>query len=156
MRVAQIVLKFTQSNSVCLVVDGQVIGNGAGQQSRIQCTRLAADKADLWYLRQHPRVLGLEFPAGIDRVDRDNAVDEYVRGPALSPEEKRAWLDTLSGVTLGSDAFIPFRDNIDRAAQSGVRYVIQPGGAQRQSEIEAACAEHGITMQLTGVRLFHH
>jgi len=156
MRVAQSVLKYTQSNSVCLVFDGQVIGNGAGQQSRIQCTRLAADKADLWYLRQHPQVLSLAFPEGIDRVDRDNVIDEYVRGSALSDEDKRAWLDTLTDVTLGSDAFIPFRDNIDRAARSGVRYVIQPGGAQRQSEIDAACEEHGITMQLTGVRLFHH
>ena len=156
MRVAQVVLKFTQSNSVCLILDGQVIGNGAGQQSRIQCTRLAADKADVWYLRQHPQVLGLAFPEGIDRVDRDNLIDEYVRGPALSAAEKRAWLDSLRGVTLGSDAFIPFRDNIDRAAMSGVQYVVQPGGAQRQAEIDAACAEHGITMQLTSVRLFHH
>jgi AICAR transformylase/IMP cyclohydrolase PurH len=156
MRIAQSVLKYTQSNSVCLVLDGQVIGNGAGQQSRIQCTRLAADKADLWYLRQHPQVLALTFPEGIDRVDRDNVIDEYVRGDTLSSTQKRAWLDTLSGVTLGSDAFIPFRDNIDRAARSGVRYVIQPGGAQRQAEIDAACEEHGITMRLTGVRLFHH
>lgn len=150
--IAQLVLKYTQSNSICLVIDGQAIGIGAGQQSRIACTRLACDKADLWYLRQHPEVLARQWPS--DRVERDNAIDEHVR--AFSEEAKRAWLHTLKDVTLGSDAFIPFRDNIDRAAQSGVSYIVQPGGAVREEEIEAACQEHGITMTLTGVRLFHH
>jgi phosphoribosylaminoimidazolecarboxamide formyltransferase/IMP cyclohydrolase len=150
--IAQLVLKYTQSNSVCLVVDGQVIGNGAGQQSRIHCTRIACDKADLWYLRQHPAVLDRAWPA--DRVDRDNAIDEFAR--ALPEAERRAWLSTLHCVTLGSDAFIPFRDNIDRAAQSGVRYVVQPGGGVREEDIVAACDEHGMTMFRTGVRLFHH
>jgi AICAR transformylase/IMP cyclohydrolase PurH len=150
--IAQLVLKYTQSNSICLVYDGQAIGIGAGQQSRIACTRLACDKADLWYLRQHPQVLAREWTK--DRVERDNAIDEFVR--AMSQTQQREWLQTLSGVTLGSDAFIPFRDNIDRAAQSGVSYIVQPGGAVREEEIHAACAQHGITMTLTGVRLFHH
>lgn len=176
MLLALITLKYTQSNSVCLVVDGQVIGNGAGQQSRIHCTRLAADKADIWYLRQHPSVLDLRFRPDLDRVDRDNAIDGYLRDdltpaeisvlstafrdgvvPArLGVSEKRAWLDRLRGVTLGSDAFIPFRDNVDRAQASGVRYIVQPGAGIRESDIVSACDQYGITMALTGVRLFHH
>ncbi|HET6318827.1 MAG TPA: phosphoribosylaminoimidazolecarboxamide formyltransferase, partial [Chloroflexota bacterium] len=151
-RVAQLVLKYTQSNSICLVRDGQSIGVGAGQQSRIACTRLACDKADLWYLRQRPSVLEAEWP--MDRVERDNAIDEHVR--AIPQGEREAWLETLSGVTLGSDAFFPFRDSVDRAAQSGVDYIVQPGGAIREAEIEQACQQHGITMRLTGTRLFHH
>jgi phosphoribosylaminoimidazolecarboxamide formyltransferase/IMP cyclohydrolase len=174
MVVALITLKYTQSNSVCLVAEGQVIGNGAGQQSRIHCTRLAAAKADTWYLRQHPTVLALPFRADLDRVDRDNAVDQFLRDDLtpsedavwrerfsdvprrLSIEEKRDWLDQLHGVTLGSDAFIPFRDNIDRAHASGVDYVVQPGGAVREQDIIAACDEYGMAMVCTGLRLFHH
>ena len=174
MLVALTALKYTQSNSVALALDGQVIGVGAGQQSRIHCTRLAASKADTWYLRQHPDVLELPFRHDLDRVDRDNAVDQFLREdltPAeeaiwqtcfqqppkrLSAEARRAWLDTLRGATLGSDAFIPFRDNIDRAHASGVEYVVQPGGALRDAEITSACDEYGMAMVLTGVRLFHH
>ena len=172
--VGLITLKYTQSNSVCLVVDGQVIGNGAGQQSRIHCTRLAAGKADTWYLRQHPAVLGLPFRADLDRVDRDNAIDQFLRDdltPAeeavwqasftevprrLTPDEKRAWLDTLRGVSLASDAYIPFRDNVDRAHASGVEYVVQPGGAMRDQDIIAACDAYDMAMVFTGLRLFHH
>jgi phosphoribosylaminoimidazolecarboxamide formyltransferase/IMP cyclohydrolase len=167
-------LKYTQSNSVCLVADGQVIGNAAGQQSRIHCTRLAAAKADVWYLRQHPAVLGLTFRHGLNRVDRDNAIDQFLRAdltPAeeavwreafveaptrLTPAEKRAWLATLRGVTLASDAYIPFRDNIDRAHASAVEYVVQPGGARRDQDIIAACDAYGMAMVFTGLRLFHH
>jgi len=174
MLVALITLKYTQSNSVCLVVDGQVIGNGAGQQSRIHCTRLAAAKADTWYLRQHPAVLGLRLRQRLDRVDRDNAIDQFLRDdltPAeevlwrqnfsdvptrLSAEEKCAWLATPRGVTLGSDAYIPFRDNVDRAHASGVEYIVQPGGARRDADIIAACDEYHIAMACTGLRLFHH
>jgi phosphoribosylaminoimidazolecarboxamide formyltransferase/IMP cyclohydrolase len=174
MLVGLVTLKYTQSNSVCLVSDGQVIGNGAGQQSRIHCTRLAAGKADTWYLRQHPAVLELPFRADLDRVDRDNAVDQFLRDdltPAeealwrscfaevperLTPAEKRAWLDTLSGVTLASDAYIPFRDNVDRAHASGVEFVVQPGGAMRDQDIIAACDDYGMAMVFTGLRLFHH
>ena len=174
MLVAMITLKYTQSNSVCLVLDGQVIGNGAGQQSRIHCTRLACGKAETWYLRQHPRTLALPFRSGLSRVDRDNAIDGFVRQdltPAeerewranfsdtplrLSADDRREWLNTLRGVTLGSDAFIPFRDNIDRAATSGVEYVVQPGGAVREETIIQAADEYGMTMALTGLRLFHH
>jgi phosphoribosylaminoimidazolecarboxamide formyltransferase/IMP cyclohydrolase len=174
MLLALIALKYTQSNSVCLVVDGQVIGNGAGQQSRIHCTRLAAAKADTWYLRQHPAVIGLPFRPDLDRVDRDNAVDQFLGNdltPAedklwrecfvevpqrLSCQDKKEWLQPLRGVTLGSDAYIPFRDNIDRAHTSGVEYVVQPGGAVRDPEIIAACDAYGITMAFTGLRLFHH
>ena len=151
-KIAQLVLKYTQSNSVCLVYEGQAIGIGAGQQSRIACTRLACDKADLWYLRQHREVLARLWPK--DRVERDNAIDEHVR--SFPESARRDWLATLHGVTMGSDAFIPFRDNVDRAAQSGVSYIIQPGGAVREDDILAACAEHNIQMTLTGVRLFHH
>jgi phosphoribosylaminoimidazolecarboxamide formyltransferase/IMP cyclohydrolase len=175
MLVALITLKYTQSNSVCLVRDGQVIGNGAGQQSRVHCTRLAAGKADTWYLRQHPFVLDLRFRSGLDRVDRDNAIDQFLRddltpaeealwrssfdGPPperLPRSEKAEWLQTLDGVTLGSDAYIPFRDNIDRAHASGVEYVVQPGGAMRDQDIIAACDEYKMAMVFTGVRLFHH
>jgi phosphoribosylaminoimidazolecarboxamide formyltransferase / IMP cyclohydrolase len=174
MLVALIALKYTQSNSVGLVLDGQVIGMGAGQQSRIHCTRLAAAKADTWYLRQHPETLGLPFRPDLDRVDRDNAIDQFLREdltPAedaiwrtcfdqppvrLSWEARRAWLTNLRGVTLGSDAFIPFRDNIDRADASGVEYVVQPGGALRDADIIQACDDYGMAMAFTGVRLFHH
>jgi phosphoribosylaminoimidazolecarboxamide formyltransferase/IMP cyclohydrolase len=174
MLLALVTLKYTQSNSVCLVADGQVIGNGAGQQSRIHCTRLAAAKADSWFLRQHPAVLSLGFREGLDRVDRDNAIDGFLRDdltPAeqtawqacfseiprrLSTDEKRAWLQTLTGVTLGSDAYIPFRDNVDRAHASGVEFIVQPGGALRDQDIIAACDDYGIAMAFTGLRLFHH
>jgi phosphoribosylaminoimidazolecarboxamide formyltransferase/IMP cyclohydrolase len=174
MLIALTTLKYTQSNSVCLVTDGQVIGNGAGQQSRIHCTRLAAGKADTWYLRQHPTVLGLPFRTDLDRVDRDNAVDQFLRAdltpaetallessfssvpPRLSQTDKRAWLDTLHDVTLGSDAFIPFRDNVDRAHASGVDFIVQPGGALREQDIIQACDQYRIAMALTGLRLFHH
>jgi phosphoribosylaminoimidazolecarboxamide formyltransferase/IMP cyclohydrolase len=172
--VGLITLKYTQSNSVCLVSNGQVIGNGAGQQSRIHCTRLAAAKADTWYLRQHPTVLALPFRTDLDRVDRDNAIDQFLRDdltPAeeavwresftevprrLTPAERRAWLDTLRGVALASDAYIPFRDNVDRAHASGVEYVVQPGGAMRDQDIIAACDAYGMAMVFTALRLFHH
>jgi phosphoribosylaminoimidazolecarboxamide formyltransferase/IMP cyclohydrolase len=172
--VAQVALKYVQSNSICLAVDGQVIGVGAGQQSRIHCTRLAASKADLWYLRQHPAVLGLEFKAGLSRADKNNAVDLYLRDgltPAeerfweeyfdetpwrLSSQEKRKWLDELTGISLASDAFFPFRDCIDRASQSGIRYVVQPGGAVRDDVVAEACNEYGMVMVFSEVRLFHH
>ena len=174
MIVAWIALKYTQSNSVCYVKDGQTIGVGAGQQSRVHCARLAGGKADLWYLRQHPRVLDLPFVPGIKRPDRDNAIDQFLQPgvteaekanwkklfteiPAqLTTDERRAWLDTLNDVTLGSDAFFPFRDSIDRAAQTGVRYVLQPGGSTRDEDVIAACDEYGMTMVFSGVRLFHH
>lgn len=172
--VAQVALKYIQSNSVCFAVDGQVIGAGAGQQSRVHCTRLAADKADLWYLRQHPAVLGLQFKEGVSRAERNNTIDGYLRddlSPAeqryweeafevvpqrLSPQEKRAWLDGLTGVCLASDAFFPFRDSIDRASQSGVKYVVQPGGSVRDDIVIEACDEYGMVMAFSGVRLFHH
>jgi len=172
--VALTTLKYTQSNSMCLAHDGQVIGNGAGQQSRIHCTRLACDKADRWLLRQHPATLGLKFREGLGRPERDNAIDGFLRddlGPAedvvwreafveapprLTAAEKRAWLDTMTGVAMGSDAFIPFRDNIDRAAMSGVKYVVQPGGSVRDEDVVAACDHYGMVMALSGVRLFHH
>jgi AICAR transformylase/IMP cyclohydrolase PurH len=174
MLVSLIALKYTQSNSVCLAVDGQVIGVGAGQQSRIHCTRLAASKADMWWLRQHPRVLDLPFRPDLDRVDRDNAIDGYLRDDLTDAEEalwrqafsqtperlpaelRRAWLQLPRGVTLGSDAFFPFRDSIDRAHASGVEYVVQPGGALRDLDVIAACDEYGMRMVCTGVRLFHH
>ena len=174
MLVGLITIKYTQSNSVCLVADGQVIGNGAGQQSRVHCTRLAAGKADTWYLRQHPRVLSLHFRDKIDRVDRDNAIDQFLRDDLTAAEEadwrtnfaqvpqrlgsreKREWLDSLKGVTLASDAFIPFRDNVDRAYASGVEYVAQPGGAQRDKDVIAACDGYAMAMVFTGLRLFHH
>jgi AICAR transformylase/IMP cyclohydrolase PurH len=174
MFVAWITLKYTQSNSVCYATDGQVIGVGAGQQSRVHCARLAGGKADLWRLRQHPRVLGLPFRPEMKRPDRDNAIDQFLQPdvteaeranwtnvftelPALLlPEERRSWLDGLTGVVLGSDAFFPFRDSIDRAAKTGVRYIFQPGGSNRDEDVIAACDEYGMTMAFTGVRLFHH
>ena len=175
MLVAQVALKYIQSNSVCFAVDGQVIGAGAGQQSRVHCTRLAADKADLWYLRRHPAALGLQFREGISRAERNNGIDGFLRddlSPAelayweahyfekvpqrLTAEEKRAWLDGLTGVCLASDAFFPFRDSIDRASQSGVKYVVQPGGSVRDDIVIEACDEYGMLMAFSGVRLFHH
>ncbi|MBK8935923.1 MAG: phosphoribosylaminoimidazolecarboxamide formyltransferase [Chloroflexi bacterium] len=174
MIVALLTLKYTQSNSVCYALDGQVIGVGAGQQSRIHCTRLAGSKADTWFLRQHPRVLNLPFREKIGRTERDNAIDQFLLDhltPAeeavweksfatppqrLTAVEKRAWLDQLSGVTLGSDAFFPFRDSIDRAQQSGVSYVVQPGGSVRDDAVIEACDEYGMAMVMTGERLFHH
>jgi AICAR transformylase/IMP cyclohydrolase PurH len=174
MLVALIALKYTQSNSVCLALGGQTIGIGAGQQSRIHCTRLAGAKADQWYLRQHPTVLNLPFKSGIKRPERENAIDQYLQDD-LSPEEeralaqnfdaptakltreeKRAWLDGLHGVTLGSDGFIPFRDSIDRASRSGVEYVVQPGGSLRDDTVIEACNAYGMAMVSTGLRLFHH
>jgi phosphoribosylaminoimidazolecarboxamide formyltransferase/IMP cyclohydrolase len=172
--VAQTALKFTQSNSMCMALDGQVIGAGAGQQSRIHCTRLAGNKADLWYLRQHPATLNLKFREGLGRPERDNAIDGFLRddlAPAedevwrqffeqlpvrLTREDKRAYLEGLAGVAMASDAFIPFRDNIDRAAMSGVKYVVQPGGSVRDQDVVDACDQYGMVMALSGVRLFHH
>lgn len=173
--IALITLKYTQSNSVCYAKGGQAIGVGAGQQSRIHCTRLAGDKADIWYLRQHEKVLNLPFKADIRRPDRDNTIDVYISDdymdvladgawqqfftecPApLTREEKRAWLDTLDGVSLGSDAFFPFGDNIERAHRSGVRYIAQPGGSIRDDHVIETCNKYGIAMAFTGIRLFHH
>jgi phosphoribosylaminoimidazolecarboxamide formyltransferase/IMP cyclohydrolase len=171
---AQIALKYTQSNSVCFVYGGQVIGIGAGQQSRIHCTRLAAAKADKWFLRQHPAIVGLEFKPGIGRPDRDNAIDtilEETLTPAekfswqdnfsvapepLSVEQRREWINLFYGVALASDAFFPFRDNIDRAQQSGVRYIVQPGGSVRDDLVIDACNDYGMVMAMSGLRLFHH
>jgi phosphoribosylaminoimidazolecarboxamide formyltransferase/IMP cyclohydrolase len=171
---AQITLKYTQSNSVCFAFDGQVIGVGAGQQSRVHCTRLAGSKADKWFLRQHPTVLGLTFKAGVNRADRNNAIDQFLEdwlSPAeeklwaenfdvvparMSMDQKRAYLATKSGVALGSDAFFPFRDNIDRAQASGVSYIIQPGGSVRDDVVIEACNAYGMVMCFTGTRLFHH
>lgn len=174
MLVTWITLKYTQSNSVCFALDGQVIGVGAGQQSRIHCTRLAGMKADLWRLRQHPRVLSLPFRPAVKRPDRDNAIDQFLQPDVteaekaawgeifteipvqLTHEEKRAWLNGMTGVVLGSDAFFPFRDSIDRAALSGVKYVLQPGGSNRDDVVIQACDEYRMTMVFSGVRLFHH
>ena len=175
MLVALITLKYTQSNSVCYVKDGQAIGVGAGQQSRIHCTRLAGSKADNWLLRQHPKVLGLQFVDGIRRPDRDNAIDVYisdeyedvlaegvwqntfkVKPEVLTAEEKKDWIATQSGVTVGSDAFFPFGDNVERARKSGVRYIVQPGGSIRDDHVIATCNKYGIVMAFTGMRLFHH
>jgi len=172
--VATIALKYTQSNSVCFAYDGQVIGMGAGQQSRVHCTRLAGDKADRWFLRQHPAVIGLRWRKGIGRPERDNAIEQYIRdemSPAgqkdwerafeevpkrLTGAEMRQWLDSFSGVSLSSDAFFPFHDSIDRAYQSGVRYVIQPGGSLRDEDVIQACNDYGMVMVFSGVRFFHH
>lgn len=173
--VALITLKYTQSNSVCYVKDGQAIGVGAGQQSRIHCTRLAGGKADNWHLRQHEKVLSLPFRADIGRPDRDNAIDVYIsedwrdvlddgrwqrlfteRPEQLTREEKRAYLDTVTGVALGSDAFFPFGDNIERAHRSGVTCIAQPGGSIRDDLVIEKCDEYGIAMAFTGIRLFHH
>ena len=170
-----ITLKYTQSNSVCYAKDGQVIGVGAGQQSRIHCTRLAGNKADVWFLRQHPKVLALPFKTDIRRPDRDNTIDVYTsedwedvladgaweqfftqRPEPLTREEKRAWLDTLTGVSLGSDAFFPFGDNIERAHRSGVSYIAEPGGSIRDDNVIDTCDKYGIAMAFTGLRLFHH
>jgi phosphoribosylaminoimidazolecarboxamide formyltransferase/IMP cyclohydrolase len=174
MLISWITLKYTQSNSVCFASGGQVIGVGAGQQSRIHCTRLAGVKADLWRLRQHPAVLGLPFLPHTKRPDRDNAIDQYLRDdvtPAeksgwkdifsetpkpLSADEKLEWARGLQGVVLGSDAFFPFRDSIDRAAQSGAQYVLQPGGSNRDDAVIQACDEYGMVMVFSGIRLFHH
>lgn len=172
--IAQITLKYTQSNSVCFAFGGQAIGIGAGQQSRIHCTRLAASKADRWFLRQHPVVLSLKFREKIGRPDRDNAIDQFLEdnlSPAeqftwqnnfdvpadrLSYETKREWLNLMSGIALASDAFFPFRDSIDRAQQSGVKYVVQPGGSTRDDLVIEACNEYGMTMAFSKMRLFHH
>jgi AICAR transformylase/IMP cyclohydrolase PurH len=171
--VSMITLKYTQSNSVCYVKDGQAIGVGAGQQSRIHCTRLAGSKADNWYLRQHPAILELPFKKGIARPDRDNTIDVFisddymdilnewdkyftVKPKPLSREEKRRWLDTNTGVALGSDAFFPFGDNIERAHKSGVAYVAEPGGSIRDDNVIDVCDKYGIVMAFTGIRLFHH
>lgn len=174
LQIAWIVLKYTQSNSVAFVKDGQAIGVGAGQQSRVHCVRLAGQKADLWYLRQHPAVLSLPFRPEIKRPERDNAIDQFLRDDItprekaawpeiftqlprqLTPDEKRAWLDGLTDVALGSDAFFPFADSIHRAAASGVRYVFEPGGSTRDAEVIAAADDYGMVMAFTGVRLFHH
>ncbi len=173
--IALITLKYTQSNSVCYAKDGQAIGIGAGQQSRIHCTRLAGNKADIWYLRQHPKVLSLPWLEKIRRADRDNTIDIYIsedhddvlqegiwqqffteRPAVLTREEKRAWLDTLKGVALGSDAFFPFGDNIERAHKSGVEYIAQAGGSVRDDHVIETCDKYGIAMAFTGIRLFHH
>ncbi len=173
--ISLIALKYTQSNSVCYAKDGQVIGVGAGQQSRIHCTRLAGNKADIWFLRQHPKVLGLKFKEGIRRPDRDNTIDVYIsdeymdvladgtwenlfaeKPEPLTREEKRAWLDTLTGVSLGSDAFFPFGDNIERAHKTGVQYIAEPGGSIRDDNVIETCNKYGIAMAFTGLRLFHH
>ena len=175
LKVSLIILKYTQSNSVCFVKDGQAIGVGAGQQSRVHCTRLAGQKADNWYLRQSPQVLNLQFVDGIKRADRDNAIDVYigeeymdvleegawqktfkVKPPVFTREEKRAWLDGMKGVTIGSDAFFPFGDNIERAHKSGVQYIAQPGGSVRDDNVIEVCNKYGIVMAFTGIRLFHH
>ncbi|HEY5998840.1 MAG TPA: phosphoribosylaminoimidazolecarboxamide formyltransferase [bacterium] len=172
--VAWLTLKYTQSNSVCFVLDGQAIGVGAGQQSRVHCVRLAGLKADLWRLRQHPKMLDLPFKAEVKRAVRDNAIDQLLRDDVTPPEkaqlgalftkptagltvdEKRAWVAGQTGVALGSDAFFPFRDSIDRAAASGVKYVLEPGGSARDQEVIAAANEYGMTVVFSGVRLFHH
>ena len=175
MIVALITLKYTQSNSVCYVKDGQAIGVGAGQQSRIHCTRLAGSKADNWWLRQHPKVLGLQFVEGIRRPDRDNAIDIYtsdeyedilaegvwqqtfaVKPEALTAEEKKAWIARLTGVTCGSDAFFPFGDNVERARKSGVQYIAEPGGSIRDDHVIETADKYGMVMCFTGMRLFHH
>jgi phosphoribosylaminoimidazolecarboxamide formyltransferase/IMP cyclohydrolase len=172
--VGSIALKYTQSNSVAFAKSGQAIGIGAGQQSRVLCTRLAGSKADTWWLRQHPRVLEAAFKDGLSRAERNNAIDQYLlerptpieerawkeafKSPPkpLSAAERRAWLDQMQGVSLASDAFFPFRDSIDRAAQSGVKYILQPGGSDRDDLVIAACDEHGMVMAFSGLRLFHH
>ena len=173
--ISMITLKYTQSNSVCYVKGGQAIGIGAGQQSRIHCTRLAGSKADNWWLRQSPQVLGLQFVDGIKRADRDNAIDLYmgedymdvladgawekifkVKPAVFTAEEKRAWLDKNTDVALGSDAFFPFGDNIERAHKSGVKYVAEPGGSVRDDNVIETCNKYGMVMSFTGIRLFHH
>ena len=152
--VSLVTLKYTQSNSVCFAYDGQAIGVGAGQQSRIHCTRLAGDKADKWFLRQSDALLGLSFAEGIGRADRDNQIDDFIE--AMTSEAKRAILDQVSGASLGSDAFFPFGDNIERAYRSGVRYVAEPGGSVRDDHVIQTCDKYGMVMAFTGLRLFHH
>lgn len=173
--ISLITLKYTQSNSVCYVKDGQAIGIGAGQQSRVHCTRLAGNKADNWYLRQNPKVLELPFKADIRRADRDNTIDVYIsddymdvladgmwenfftqKPEVFTREEKREWLDTMSDVALGSDAFFPFGDNVERAKRSGVKYIAQPGGSIRDDNVIDTCNKYGIAMAFTKMRLFHH
>jgi len=175
MIISLITLKYTQSNSVCYVKDGQAIGVGAGQQSRVHCTRLAGNKADTWYLRQHPKVLGLQFVEGIRRANRDNAIDVYigeecddvlregewqkwfaVRPEPLTREEKAEWIATQTGVTVGSDAFFPFGDNVERAHKSGVEFIAEPGGSIRDDNVIETADKYGIAMCFTGMRLFHH
>ncbi len=175
MKIALITLKYTQSNSVCYVKGGQAIGIGAGQQSRVHCTRLAGQKADNWFLRQNPKVLELPFKDTITRAERDNAIDVYIgaeymdvlsdgawekvfteKPEVFTEQEKRAWLDKMTGVTLGSDAFFPFSDNIERAHKSGVSYIAQPGGSVRDEDVIATCNKYDIAMAFTGIRLFHH
>ena len=175
MKIALITLKYTQSNSVCYVKDGQAIGIGAGQQSRIHCTRLAGGKADNWFLRQSPQVLGLQFLDSLGRADRDNTIDVYIgdeyedvlkegewqkrfktKPEVFTREAKRAWLDKMQDVTLGSDAFFPFSDNIERAYKSGVKYIVQPGGSVRDDLVIECCNKYGMAMVFTGIRLFHH
>ena len=175
MKVALITLKYTQSNSVCYVKDGQAIGIGAGQQSRVHCTRLAGQKADNWFLRQAPQVLSLQFVDTLGRADRDNAIDNYIgeeymdvlaegawqrvfkiKPPVFTREEKRAWLNQMKDVTLGSDAFFPFSDNVERAHKSGVKYIVQPGGSVRDDLVISCCDKYGMAMVFTGIRLFHH
>lgn len=175
LKISLITLKYTQSNSVCFVKDGQAIGIGAGQQSRVHCTRLAGQKADNWFLRQSPKVLDLQFVDGIGRADRDNAIDVYigneymdvlaegawqrifkVKPEVFTEEEKRAWLDQMADVTVGSDAFFPFSDNIERAKKSGVKYIAQPGGSVRDDLVIETCDKYGMVMAFTGIRLFHH
>lgn len=175
MLIAQIVLKYTQSNSVCYVKDGQAIGIGAGQQSRIHCTRLAGSKADNWFLRQHPKALALQFRDDIGRPGRDNAIDVYlsdeymdiladgvwqesftIKPTALTAEEKKAFIGNLTDVCVGSDAFFPFGDNVERARKSGVKYIVQPGGSIRDDNVIDTCDKYGIAMVFTGTRLFHH
>ena len=175
MLLSLITLKYTQSNSVCYVKNGMTIGVGAGQQSRIHCTRLAGNKADIWWLRQHPKVLGLQFVDNIRRPDRDNAIDLYisdeyedvlaegvwqntfkVKPDVLTLEEKKAWIAQQTGVTVGSDAFFPFGDNVERARKSGVSYIAQPGGSIRDDHVISTCNKYGIVMAFTGMRLFHH
>ena len=175
MKISLITLKYTQSNSVCFVKGGQAIGIGAGQQSRVHCTRLAGQKADNWFLRQSPKVLGLQFVDGIRRADRDNAIDVYigeeymdvlaegawqkifkVKPEVFTREEKRAWLDQMSDVTVGSDAFFPFSYNIERAHKSGVKYIAEPGGSVRDDLVIECCNKYNMVMAFTGIRLFHH
>ncbi len=175
MLISLITLKYTQSNSVCYAKDGQAIGIGAGQQSRVHCTRLAGQKADNWMLRQCPKVLELPFVDHIRRADRDNAIDNYIgeacqdvlaegawqrifkeKPELFTAEEKRAWLDRMEGTVLGSDAFFPFSDNIERARKSGVKYIAQPGGSVRDEDVIACCDHYGMAMAFTGIRLFHH
>ena len=173
--ISMITLKYTQSNSVCYVKDGQAIGVGAGQQSRVHCTRLAGQKADNWFLRQSPKVLNLPFKDTISRAERDNAIDVYIgdeymdvladgnwektfteKPSVFTKEEKRAWLDQMTEVTLGSDAFFPFSDNIERAHKSGVKYIAQPGGSVRDADVIETCNKYNMAMAFTGIRLFHH